>query len=111
MDDIPKQSEINNDVAPKVAAFYSELGMKLIDENEWRNMDHQYSGASDTKGQFRNVLNTWWTSTPKQNRTWEYIVEALNSNGMQQNRVAQNITKNTFKIFFVWFYSCQFYAT
>jgi len=93
MDDTPKQSEINDDVAPKVATFYSKLGLKLIDENEWQNMDHQYSGASDTEGQFRNVLSTWWTSTPKQNRTWEYIVKVLNSNAMKQNRVAQGISK------------------
>ena len=97
MDNAPEQFELNNDVAPKVARFYNELGMKLVDENEWQNMDHQFGGAGDTKARFRSVLETWWTSTPKQHRAWESIVEALESNGMKQNRLAYDI-KTKYKL-------------
>ena len=97
MDSAPEQFELNNDVAPKVARFYNELGMKLIDEDEWQNMDHQFGGAGDTKARFRNVLETWWTSTPKQHCTWKSIVEALESNGMKQNRLAYDI-KTKYKL-------------
>ena len=92
MNDPPKISELNNDVAPGVATFYNELGMKLLDETVWLNMNHQLSGASDTKDRFLNVLRTWWITTSKQNRTWECIVEALKSNGMKQIRVAYDIS-------------------
>ena len=87
----PKPREISNDVAPKVATFWYELGMKLIDEDELMNMHHQYSGTGEAKSQFHNVLNAWWTQTRKQCRTWECIVDALESKGMRQNGLAQTI--------------------
>lgn len=89
MENAPEQLEINNDVAPKVAIFYTELG--LIDEDQLQSMEYQSSGAGDTKARFRHVLNLWWTCTPRQHRTWKCIVEALESKGMKQNRVARAI--------------------
>ena len=93
MDVAPKPREISNDVVPKAARLWYEIGMNLISEDVLLNMDHQFGGTGDTNDQFRTVVNAWWTSTEKQNRTWECIVEALDSNGMKQHRLANELRK------------------
>ena len=92
MDSVPLAKHTSNDVVPAMASHWYELGQALgIDEDQLNVIDHQYGGGGDTQDRFRRVLDTWWQQTLREQRTWECMVDALESRAVRHNALASKI--------------------
>jgi len=92
MDSVPLAKHTSNDVVPAMASHWYELGQALkIDEDQLNVIDHQYGGGGDTQDRFRRVLDTWWQQTLREERTWECVVDALESRAVRHNALATKI--------------------
>lgn len=92
MDSIPLARDMGNDVVPVMASYWFELGQQLdIDLDQLNVIDHQYGSAGNVQERYRRLLHDWWDQTLEQDRTWECIVNALESNRMKQYQLANQI--------------------
>ena len=92
MDSNAKLRDTSNDVVPSMACHWFELGQALdIDLAQLNIIDHQYGSAGNLQERYRRLLCDWWEQTPEQDRTWEHIVKALESNSVKQHQLANQI--------------------
>lgn len=92
MDSAPRARDTSNDIIPYMASHWFELGQVLdIDLDQLNIIDHQYGSAGNVQERCRRLLYDWWEQTLAQDRTWERIVNALESNRMKQYQLANQI--------------------
>lgn len=92
MDSIARLRDTSNDVVPSMAHHWFELGQALgIDLAQLNIIDHQYGSAGNLQERYRRLLCDWWEQTLEDDRTWECIVRALESNSMKQHQLANQI--------------------
>ena len=92
MDSIPRLRDTSNDVIPSMVCHWFELGQELgIDLDQLNIIDHQYGSAGNLQEHYRRLLYDWWEQTLEHDRTWERIIEALESNSMRQHKLANQI--------------------
>ena len=92
MDSDVRARDTSNDVVPIMACHWFELGQALgIDVDQLKIIDHQYGSAGNVQERYRRLLFDWWGQTMEHDRTWECIVEALESNSMKYYALANQI--------------------
>jgi len=92
MDSVPLPKHFINDVVPGMASHWKKLGQELgIDHNQLNIIYHQYGGGGDTQEKFDQVLDKWWQQTLSKDRTWERVVDALESPAVRHGALANDI--------------------
>ena len=78
-------------VVPRVASDWYQLGLELLDEAKVTELDNIESDDSDCKRCCFKMLKYWIRTHP--NATWNHLVEALESPGVELFSVAAEVKK------------------
>lgn len=98
MDCVPLARDTTNDVVPYMASHWFELGQQLdIDLNQLIVIDHQFGSGGNIEERYRRLLCHWWEQTLKEHRTWECVVDALESPSMKHYQLANQIREKYMK--------------
>lgn len=92
MDTDARARDTSNDVVPSMACHWFELGQALdIDCDQLNIIDHQYGSAGNVQERYHRLLHEWWEQILEHDRTWERVVNALESNSVKQHQLANQI--------------------
>lgn len=88
----PLLKDLHNIVAPKVAKYWSELGIQLFSEQQLRRLDEIHTAHSnDPRKGCIEMLKHWLNVTP--GASWDNLICALKAPGLELLGIADDIEK------------------